>query len=200
MNATRSMADPDGGSNPSSLRPPSSLRLMVLMGVAGCGKSSVGTALAERLNIAFLDADDYHPAANVEKMSSGVPLTDEDRWPWLDRVAGALREHGERDGMALAGCSALRRVYRDRMIATAGAPILFLFLNGDRDLIARRMAARTDHFMPTGLLDSQLATLEPPQDDESALTVDIGPSVPALVTRILRQLALADTELKGNDQ
>ena len=154
-----------------------STRLVVVMGVAGCGKSTVGAALAGRLAKPFLDADDYHPPANVEKMSHGIPLTDADRWPWLDRLAEALRAHAETAGMAIAACSALRRAYRERLVATAGESILFVFLQGSRDIIAKRMAARTDHFMPTALLDSQFATLEPPATDENALVIDIGPSV-----------------------
>lgn len=168
-------------------------RLIVLMGVAGCGKTSVGLALAGRLGIPFLDADDFHTPENVAKMAGGVPLTDDDRWPWLDRVAGALVEHAARDGLALAGCSALRRIYRQRMTDAAGAPILFILLDGPRDLIAERMAARRDHYMPPSLLDSQIAILEPPEADEDALVVSIGPSVADLAETIHRQL-----EQRGN--
>lgn len=166
-------------------------RLIVVMGVTGCGKSTVGAALAARLDKPFLDADDYHPAANVEKMSHGIPLTDEDRWPWLDSLATALHEQAERTGMAVAACSALRRAYRERLIATAGEGILFVFLQGARDVIAKRMAARSDHFMPTTLLDSQFATLEPPAADENVLTVDITPSVSALAESVHRLLTEA---------
>lgn len=158
------------------------------MGVAGCGKSTVGAALARRLGKPFLDADDFHPAANVAKMSMGVPLTDDDRWPWLDRLAQALRDEAERAGMAVAGCSALRRAYRQRLITTAGEPILFVFLQGSRDIIAERMAKRSGHFMPAALLDSQFATLEPPGADEDALVVDISASISALAETIHHQL------------
>ena len=173
--------------HPFSSRQPA--RLIVVMGVAGCGKSTVGTALAERLGKPFLDADDFHPASNVAKMSQGIPLTDDDRWPWLDSLAKALHSEAERVGMAIGGCSALRRAYRQRLIDTAGEPITFVFLKGSRDIIAERMAARSGHFMPTALLDSQFATLEPPEEDENALVCDIGASVSDLTQAVLDQLA-----------
>lgn len=158
-------------------------RRIVIMGVSGCGKSSVGAGLAERLGIAYRDGDDLHPPANVDKMRAGVPLTDADRWPWLDRVAEVLRG----DAPVIVGCSALRRVYRDRIRVGAGGPVTFIHLAGDRAVIAERMAARTGHYMPTTLLDSQFATLEPPGLDE-ALTVDIDQSLPAILTTILDHL------------
>ena len=163
-------------------------RLIVVMGVAGCGKSSVGAALAKRVDRPFIDADDYHPPANVDKMSQGIPLTDEDRWPWLDNLGAALKKHAEQSGGVVAACSALRRSYRARLIVAAGEPILYVFLQGSQELIARRMAARIGHFMPTGLLESQFATLEPPGRDENHLTIDIGPDVPKLVESIHNQL------------
>jgi gluconokinase len=159
------------------------IQRLVIMGVSGCGKSSVGAGLAERLGIPYRDGDDLHPAANVDKMRAGVPLTDDDRWPWLDRVAGVLRD----DAPVIVGCSALRRVYRDRIRQGAGGPVTFVHLAGDRAVIAERMAARTGHYMPTTLLDSQFATLEPPGVDE-ALTVDIDQPLPAILTTILDHL------------
>ena len=140
----------------------------VIMGVSGCGKSSVGEALSRYLAIPYHEGDVLHPPANVEKMRSGVPLTDEDRWPWLDHVAETLRA----DAPVIVGCSALRRVYRDRIRAGAGGPVHFVHLSGSRDLIAARMARRRDHYMPLSLLDSQIATLERPGADE-ALEVEI---------------------------
>ena len=140
----------------------------VIMGVSGCGKSSVGEALSRHLAIPYREGDALHPPANVEKMRSGVPLTDEDRWPWLDRVAETLRA----DAPVIVGCSALRRVYRDRIRAGAGGPVHFIHLSGSRTLIAARMAVRRDHYMPLSLLDSQIATLERPGADE-ALEIDI---------------------------
>jgi gluconokinase len=149
---------------------------VVVMGVSGCGKSSVGEGLATALGIPYRDGDDLHPAANVEKMRAGVPLTDEDRWPWLDRVAQVLAS----EAPVIVGCSALRRAYRDRLRAGAGGPVQFVHLAGSRDLIAARMAARKGHYMPPSLLDSQFAALEPPGPDE-ALTIDIDRPVPQII-------------------
>lgn len=153
------------------------------MGVSGCGKSSVGEGLAERLHIPYRDGDDLHPPANVDKMRAGIPLTDADRWPWLDRVAETLRT----EAPVIVGCSALRRAYRDRIRAGAGGPVRFVHLTGARDVIAARMARRTGHYMPLSLLDSQIATLEPPGPDE-AITVDIDRPLTALVDTILTAL------------
>lgn len=156
---------------------------IVLMGVSGCGKSSVGAALSESLGIPYRDGDDLHTPGNVEKMRAGVPLTDADRWPWLDRVAGLLAQ----EAPIIVGCSALRRSYRDRIREGAGGPVQFVHLRGSRDLIAGRMAARAGHYMPLSLLDSQFAVLEPPGADE-AVTVDIDQPLDRLVGAILRQL------------
>lgn len=156
-------------------------RLFVLMGVAGCGKSSIGAALAPRLEGVYLDGDAYHAPASIAKMSRGEPLTDEDRWPWLKRFA---EEMASRPGLVIGGCSALKRVYRDCIRAAAAEPVLFVHLSGSRELIAGRMSERRGHFMPTSLLDSQFAALEPPGDDELAITVDITPSAPEIARRI----------------
>lgn len=159
------------------------MQRIIVMGVSGCGKTSVGQALAERLGFGFVDADDLHPAANVEKMRAGQPLTDDDRWPWLDRVGQILAN----EAPVIVACSALTRRYRDRIRAACGAPVRFIHLSGSRDLIAARMAARTDHYMPVSLLDSQFATLEAPGPDE-ALTIAIDAPVAALVERITLDL------------
>ncbi|MFN7225173.1 MAG: gluconokinase [Paracoccaceae bacterium] len=156
------------------------MQRVVIMGVSGCGKSSVGAALSARLGIAYRDGDDLHPAANVEKMRTGVPLTDDDRWPWLDRVAQVLRE----EAPVIVGCSALRRVYRDRIRQGAGGAVRFVHLTGDHALISARMVARSGHYMPPALLDSQFATLEPPGPDE-AITVDIAAPLPEIIDTIL---------------
>ena len=150
------------------------------MGVAGCGKSSVGEALSRRLGIAYRDGDDLHPPANVAKMSAGVPLTDDDRWPWLDKVAQVLAA----EAPVIVGCSALRRVYRDRIRDGAGGPVRFVHLSGSRRLIEDRMARRTGHFMPVSLLDSQFAALEPPEGEPGALTVDIDRPTEAIADAI----------------
>jgi gluconokinase len=159
-----------------------SLRL-VIMGVAGCGKSTVGAALSEQLDIPYEDGDDLHSAEAVEKMRAGVPLNDDDRWPWLDRIADALKS----DAPLIIGCSALRRTYRDRIRAGAGGPVTFVHLAGDRDLIASRMASRSGHYMPLSLLDSQFATLERPGSDE-AIEVTIDQTMDAIVGQVLSHL------------
>ena len=156
---------------------------LVIMGVSGCGKSSVGAALSLRLGITYFDGDDLHTADAVAKMRDGVPLTDADRWPWLDRVAAVLRDAAP----VIVGCSALKQVYRDRIRAGADGPVTFVHLAGSRELIASRMGARTGHYMPTTLLDSQFAALEPPGPEE-AITVDIALDLPDLVQAIVEQL------------
>lgn len=162
-----------------------SIKRIVLMGVAGCGKSAVGAALASRIGAAYVDGDDLHPQANIDKMRRGEPLTDNDRWPWLTLVG---RKLGMAESGLILGCSALKRAYRDHIRAEAGTPVLFVHLSGSRDLIARRMGARTGHFMPTSLIDSQFAALEPPSAEEGAITVDIDASLEAIVTAIAEQL------------
>ena len=159
-----------------------SLRV-VIMGVSGCGKSSVGEGVAARLGIPYRDGDDLHPAANVEKMRAGIPLSDDDRWPWLDGVAAVLATQAP----VIVGCSALRRAYRDRLRAGAGGPLWFIHLAGSRALIASRMAARTGHYMPTSLLDSQFAALEPPGTDE-AFIIDIDQPLAVLIDAIAHHL------------
>jgi gluconokinase len=160
--------------------------IVVLMGVCGCGKTTVGHALAQALHWPFFDADDFHPEANVARMRAGIPLTDEDRWPWLDRLAqemAAINAHG---GHAVLACSALRQAYRDRL-ARAG-DVRFVHLRGDRATLASRLSARPGHYMPVSLLDSQLATLEEPT---GAAVVDIRSSVAEQVAAIRSQLDLA---------
>lgn len=161
---------------------------MVLMGVAGCGKSSVGEELSARTGLPYRDGDDLHDPASVAKMRAGTPLDDADRWPWLDRCGRALADH---PGGLILGCSALRRAYRDRLRASAGmADLLFVHLAGGRTLLERRMAARQGHYMPPALLQSQLDTLEPPAPDEHALTVDIDQPLSAIAAAILAHSAL----------
>jgi gluconokinase len=157
---------------------------VVLMGVAGCGKSSVGAALADVTGGCYLDGDDLHPPANIARMAAGVALTDADRWPWLWKVGCALRG----PGLRIVGCSALRRIYRDRIRQAAGTEVTFVHLAGSRAVIAARMASRSGHFMPSSLLDSQFATLEPPGPDEAAITVDIDRPLDALVAQIAAAL------------
>ncbi|MCL6705433.1 gluconokinase [Pseudomonas sp. R2.Fl] len=163
-------------------------RAIIVMGVSGCGKSSVGALLAERLGLPFVEGDSLHPATNVEKMGKGIPLTDEDRWPWLETIgalmAGALAK-GE--GIVVS-CSALKKVYRDRLRQAAGGELAFVYLSGSYELLKERMGARTGHFMPLSLLDSQLATLEVPTGEPGVVTVDIGQSVEGIVDEAMRGL------------
>jgi gluconokinase len=157
---------------------------IVVMGVSGCGKTTVGEALAVRLGAGFTDGDELHPAANIAKMSRGEALTDEDRWPWLTRVGEALQG----DGMRIVGCSALKRRYRDHIRHVAGGPVMFIHLAGSKAVIAERMQARAGHFMPPALLDSQFAALEPPGADEGAVTVDVDQPFGAVMDAIVAQL------------
>ena len=159
-----------------------SSRLLVVMGVSGAGKSSVGIAVAERLAINFTDADSLHPAANVAKMATGTPLTDADRWPWLDLVGRALADAGD-DGLVVA-CSALKRSYRDAIRAAAPAAV-FVHLAVPRAVLGDRVASRPGHFMPATLVDSQLETLEPLGADEAGVTVDSEGGVEATAERVV---------------
>ena len=143
------------------------------MGPCGCGKSTVGAALGARFGVPFLDADDYHPPANVAKMSQGIPLDDDDRWPWLTALGEAMRDRAEDTGGVIAGCSALKRSYREHLARTIGLPVVFLLLDGSREALWARMTARKDHYMPPSLLDSQLAALERPAADEPAVILSI---------------------------
>jgi gluconokinase len=164
--------------------------MLVVMGVAGSGKTSVGEALAERLGWPFVDGDAFHPETNRRKMAGGAPLTDEDRRPWLDAVAAEMRRLDEAGVSAVVACSALKRSYRDRLKAGA-REVAFVHLAGTRELLATRIRARRGHFMPPELLDSQIATLEPPGADENAVTIDVAPQVATIVDEILRRLGLA---------
>ncbi|WP_405782103.1 gluconokinase [Streptomyces sp. NBC_00859] len=145
-------------------------RVVVLMGVAGTSKTTIGPLLAAALGVPYAEGDDFHPAANIAKMSAGTPLGDDDRWPWLDAIGQWA--HGRADRGGVVSCSALKRSYRDRLRAEAPG-VVFLHLTGDRELIERRMAERRGHFMPTALLDSQFATLQPLGRDEAGTAVDI---------------------------
>lgn len=140
------------------------------MGVAGTSKTTIGPLLSAALGVAYAEGDDFHPAANIAKMSAGTPLEDADRWPWLDAIGRWAHDRADRGGVV--SCSALKRSYRDRLRAEAPG-VVFLHLTGDRELIEKRMAERKGHFMPTALLDSQFATLQPLGRDEAGAAVDI---------------------------
>lgn len=163
-------------------------RAVVVMGVAGCGKSTLGARLAERLNAPFLEGDAYHPEANRAKMAAGEPLSDGDRWPWLAEVGTALGVAARAHPIAIAACSALKRVYRDRLADAAGMPVVFVHPHAEADVLRRRIAARAGHFVPASLLESQLAILEPPDTNEPAITVDGTLPPEALVAEVVRRL------------
>ena len=155
------------------------------MGVSGCGKTSVGQALAERGQITFLDGDDLHPAENIAKMSRGAPLNDADRAPWLAEVGRKLAGH---EGRVVIGCSALKRSYRDIIRLHAGAPVTFLHLAAPRAVLAKRVANRPGHFMPAALLDSQFAALEQLHADEAGVVISIDQPLACVVADARRQL------------
>lgn len=161
------------------------LPVVVVMGVSGSGKSTVGGLLAERLGVPYAEADDFHPPANIAKMSAGHPLDDEDRAPWLDAIAAWITGRGDRGGVV--SCSALRRRYRDRLRKDCPG-LFFLHLDGSEELIATRLAARTGHFMPAGLLRSQLEALEPLEADEAGTVVAIGGDPGQITERALAAL------------
>jgi gluconokinase len=154
------------------------------MGVTGSGKSLIGAALAHALGIDFVEGDEYHPATNVERMSSGIPLTDADRAGWLRAIAMRIREAKDAGAGMVVSCSALKRSYRDVLRAEAN-DLQFVFLRGRRELIAERLANRRGHFMPASLLDSQLATLEEPSPDERAWMCDISKSPEELLADLV---------------
>jgi len=160
---------------------------LVVMGVSGSGKSTIAERLAARLGWRCEDGDKYHPAANVAKMSAGHPLTDEDRWPWLQAIADEIDRTCKQSERAVIACSALKRAYRD-VLVHGRSDVRIVFLNGTQELIAGRLAARKGHFMPSGLLTSQFKTLEPPQPAERPITVSIDAPVEAIVDDIIRQL------------
>jgi carbohydrate kinase (thermoresistant glucokinase family) len=162
------------------------------MGVAGSGKSSVAVELQRRLGWPLAEGDDFHPEANIEKMSSGIPLTDEDRWPWLDLIADWTAEQDAASNSTIVTCSALRRVYRDRLRAAPGRTI-FVHLVGTEELLAERMNARAGHFMPPALLPSQLATLEDLEPDEDGIVLDIAADIVTLADQAIAQLGLSAT-------
>jgi gluconokinase len=171
---------------------------IVVMGVSGSGKSTVADALARRLNWRYEDGDRFHPPANVAKMSAGQPLTDEDRWPWLQAIADEIDQVCERDQHAVFACSALKRVYRE-VLVHGRSDVRIVFLRGGQELISGRLAARKGHFMPPGLLASQFATLEPPLPDERALEVSIDDPVEAIVDNIVLRLGI-DLARSGSPQ
>jgi len=166
---------------------------LIVMGVSGSGKTTIADGLAERLRWTFEDGDRFHPASNVAKMSAGQPLTDEDRWPWLQAIADEIDRVCKAGEHAVIACSALKRAYRDVLVHGRN-DVRVIFLNGTQELIASRLAQRKGHFMPPGLLASQFNTLEPPDGSEHPITVSIDASVEAILDDIVRQLNLSPAE------
>ncbi len=161
-------------------------RIIIVMGVSSSGKSTAGQSMARRLHVPFLDGDGYHPESNVAKMRAGTPRTDEDRWPWLERLNSELRKAaGEKQSVVLA-CSALKKAYRERL-AEGVEGLRMVLLTGSRELLAKRAAARTHRYMPPSLLDSQLATLEPLAPGEG-WEIDVTPPVEAIVEGLAKRL------------
>jgi gluconokinase len=163
------------------------VRPVVVMGVSGSGKSTVGAALALRLNATFLEGDEFHPPANVARMAAGIALTDDDRQGWLQTLSARLGTAQREHRAVVLSCSALKRSYRDTLRQQA-SDLALVYLAGTPELLAQRMAGRSGHYMPPSLLASQLATLEPPQADEHALTLDIAREPLSLVQDALAWL------------
>ncbi len=157
--------------------------IVIVMGVSGAGKTTVGELLADRMGCGFSDADDFHPAANVEKMRAGIPLTDDDRWPWLKALRHAIEDWEAAGESRVIACSALKDAYRD--ILAPSDDVVFVYLKGDSETIANRLKARKGHYMNPNLLTSQFAALEEPAD---AVVVDIAPPPAAVVDHIMTQL------------
>lgn len=170
--------------------------ILVLMGVSGSGKTTVGQILSGKLGWPLLDADEFHSAANIEKMSNGIPLEDADRWPWLDRMNAALRAREARGESVLLACSALKQAYRDR-ISRSVAEMRWIYLKGGFELIRKRLEARKGHYMKAGLLESQFATLEEPKD---ALGVDIADTADSIANSILHRLQALPVRNTGSNK
>jgi gluconokinase len=161
---------------------------IVIMGVTASGKSTLGKALAKKLSIPFIDGDRLHPKSNIEKMESGIPLEDDDRWLWLEKIGKAL---AEADTLIVA-CSALKQSYRKCINDAAGKPVIYLHLIGDKELLLQRMGKRTQHFMPLTLLESQLAALEPPGYNEQAIEISVDDTLENIVRRAVVSLEASD--------
>jgi 6-phosphogluconolactonase len=182
---------PDGGETPPLQHAAAPVpSVIVVMGVSGAGKSTIAAMLAQRLGWNYEDADWFHPPSNIEKMHSGQPLTDDDRLPWLDGIAAWIRATREKGGHGVIACSALKRAYRDILVACR-SDVRIVYLKGDRDLIARRFSLRPEHFMPASLIDSQFASLEEPAEDERAVVVSIDAGPRTIVEAAIVKLGLS---------
>jgi gluconokinase len=180
----------DGGGTPCAL---------IVMGVSGSGKSTIADKLAERLRWRYEDGDKFHPASNVAKMSAGHPLTDDDRWPWLQAIADEIDRVCKASQHAVIACSALKHAYRD-ILVHGRSDVRIVYLKGTQQLIAGRLAARKNHFMPPDLLDSQFKTLEPPDAVENPVTVSIDAPVDTIIDDIVRGLRLSPADSAANNR
>jgi gluconokinase len=171
--------------------PPPSRLALIVMGVSGSGKTTIGEALAAALGMRFFDGDEFHSPEARAKMTAGVPLTDDDRWPWLDRIGQRLADVAAHPKGAIVACSALKRVYRDRLRAAVGPALRFIFLQGDKALMRERVAGRKGHFMPASLIDSQFATLESPIGERDVVTLDAREDVAGMVGEAVEKLQAA---------
>ncbi|MEX2346710.1 MAG: gluconokinase [Balneolaceae bacterium] len=158
--------------------------ILILMGVSGCGKTVIGNLLSKKLGLPFFDGDEFHPGSNIKKMESGRPLTDNDRLPWLNHIADKMEHLDEQNQGGIFACSALKKTYRNILRRKQETDIRFIYLKGERELIARRLSERENHFMPAELLDSQFNTLEEP---EQAITVSIDQSPDEIVREIINR-------------
>ncbi len=171
-------------------------RVVVVMGVSGCGKSTVGRMLAEKLDAVFLDGDDFHAPESKEKMRAGIPLTDDDRWRWMATLGEQARNRQEQEGrIVVLACSALKRRYREFIGTAAGQPLLFVFLDGREDIIAQRLERRRHEFMNRTLLSSQFATLERPDADENAVTFSVDRRADEIALDAARQVSAFNTTM-----
>lgn len=175
--------------DPAQPTEPQPTRHLVVMGVSAAGKTTVAREINRTLRWEFAEGDDFHPQANVDKMTSGVPLTDEDRWPWLRALVEWTAAHAAAGRSTIISCSALRRSYRD-VLREGSSGTYFVHLTGARGLLLERMSGREDHFMPVELLDSQLETLEPLEPDEPGATFDVAPTPRRIADAVLRELNL----------
>ncbi len=165
-----------------------SAKAVVVMGVSGAGKTSIAERIAARLRWMFIEGDRLHPQSNIDKMAHGIPLTDDDRWPWLDLIGAELFASTSRGESVVVTCSSLKRSYRQRLRTASKGPLYFVFLNGSEELLSVRMGERKGHFMPPSLLKSQLATLESPEGEDGVVTVDIDATIDVIVDRAIAAL------------
>lgn len=161
---------------------------IIVMGVSGCGKSTVGEGLAQALGLPFMEGDKLHPVSNVKKMAAGTPLDDDDRWPWLDLVGAELRKGYDAGGIVIS-CSALKKTYRDRLREACNGTLAFVYLEGSEALLTERMGARTGHFMPLSLLQTQLATLQVPTGEPGVVTVSIDATPEMIIEKAIKGLS-----------